>query len=105
MEKINSVNSAAELNIENSGVLKVTNLTDTPVTFLEDKLLNAINDFQDSTEISMSDHIDSIFDSFSGMVNEQLKITPAEDLMDFVDNLLINYDYFNFVEEYEYNLD
>ncbi len=104
MEKINSVNSAAELNIENSGVLGITNLTDTPVKWMEDKLLNAINIFQDESHTDISDHIDSIFASFSVMVNEGLKVTLPEDLQYYVDNLLVNYDFFAFVAEYEYDL-
>ncbi len=100
MKEIKEITEAPSLCLENPELFNATRVTITPLESIESSLLDAINVVQKSKNIDLSDHVDKIFTGFNDNLDSQLYQTLARNLPHFVDNLISNYDYCEFVEEF-----
>ncbi len=105
MKNIDITNSATELSIENPELLRITNVTDTPVVYIREQLCNAINDFQTETNINLSEHTCEIFDSFSEHFDCQVENLKVDALIIFIDNIIVNFGFYDFVADFADNIE
>ncbi len=100
MKQIKEITKAPSLCLENPELFNATRVTVTPLESIESSLLDAINKVQKSESIDLSEQVDKIFTAFNDNLDSQLYQTLARNLPHFVNDLIINYDYCKFVEEF-----
>ena len=81
--------------------LNITNLTTTPYEDIHSKLDNAIQQHDDykyctGSHEAMHEALDEMLDDFA-------EYGRVKGLSEFVDNLIVNFDYYAFVEEHKFN--
>ncbi len=104
MKEIKDVLSVPSLCLEIPELFYATRVTDTPLESIESSLLDAINEVQKSENIDLSDQVDQIVSDFGDYIDSVVENTATTALLLFIDNLIINYDYYEFVEEFVNNL-
>lgn len=90
--------------IDNMSILNVTNLTDNPERWIEDKYRDAFEELEKELDISIdetekSDFIDSQIES----LEEYMEESKGSDLLGIIDNYLVNLDYYSEVKEWYQN--
>ncbi len=104
MKEIKEITKAPSLCLENPELFNVTRSTAAPLESIESSLLEAINEVQKAENVDLSQQVDKIFSAFGDDVDNQLDHTLTRTLLLAIDNLIINYDYYEFVEEFVNNL-
>ncbi len=104
MKEIKEITKAPSLCLENPELFNVTRSTAKPLESIESSLLDAINEVQKAENVDLRDQVEQIFDDFTAVIDSDLDHTLTRNLLHFIDNLIINYDYYEFVEEFVNNL-
>lgn len=85
-------------------LLNITNLTDTPETWIEDKFDSAFNEVERELNITVSDEDRTNFvKSQIDFLEEQMEEAPGRELLGIIDNYLVNLDYYAEVKEWYEN--
>lgn len=81
-------------------ILQITNLTDKPYDMLRDKINDAIERAKEETGKELSvDEERKIHDYFDGIIEDFEENGSVKDALGFVDNLLVNHDYYATVKD------
>lgn len=81
-------------------ILNITNLTDNPQGMLNDKINDAIHEYEKETKKTFSDNLkQSIYDYFDEMIEMFEEDGKVSEALGFVDNLLVNHDYYATVKD------
>lgn len=85
-------------------ILNITNLTDNPEQWIEDKYNSAFEELEKELEISIDETEKSNFiENQISSLEEQADETLGKDLLGLVDNYLVNLDYYYKVKEWYEN--
>ena len=82
-------------------ILNITNLRDDPYKWLKDNIEGAIEEYEMETKKTFSNELKQfIHDSYDNLI-EEFEETPNTyyEMLSFVDNLLVNEDYYATVKE------
>lgn len=85
-------------------LLNITNLTDNPEKWIEDKFMDAFEEYEKEFSVVISDeekrnYIDTQIDYLEELMEEAL----GKELLGIIDNYLVNLDYYYEVKEYYQN--
>ena len=82
--------------------MNMTNLTDTPAQDIENKLLDAMEWVNENKDYKLITHDtqNEIIEEFNGKLEEFSNNGKVQDIMSFIDNIIVNFDYIEFVTEY-----
>lgn len=85
-------------------ILNITNLTDNPEDWIEDKFENAFEEVEKELNITIdrdekNDFISSQIDNLEDFMNE----SKGSELLGIIDNYLVNLDYYSEVKEWYEN--
>lgn len=81
-------------------ILNITNLTDNPSGWLKDKIDYAIEEYEKELDTTFSTDIkNSIHSYFDDMIENFEENGKVSEASSFVDNLLVNHDYYATVKE------
>lgn len=85
-------------------ILNITNLTDNPKGWIEEKFDNAFEELESELDISISYEEQSDFiASQIERIEELAEETLGKDLLGLIDNYLVNFDYYAEVKEWYEN--
>ncbi len=98
------ITKAPSFCLENPELFNVTRATAAPLESIKASLLDAINEVQKTENMDLSKQVVKIFVVFGDYIDNQLDHTLTRNLLHFVDDLITNYDYYEFVEEFVNNL-
>ena len=81
-------------------ILKITNLTDDPEETIRGKIDNAIEEYErDNSIILTESQKNACHEYVENMVEDFEENGKVSEAMSFVDNLIVNFDYYSLVEE------
>jgi len=81
-------------------ILNVTNLTDNPKKWINDKYIDAFEEIEKEFNITITDEEKFNFiDNQIDFLEEQAEETLGKDLLSLVDNYLVNNDYYTEIKE------
>jgi hypothetical protein len=82
-------------------ILNITNLTDNPKQWIEDKYKDAFEEVEKELNISIDDEEKRNFiETQIDFLEEQAEETLGKDLLSLIDNYLVNLDYYSVVKEW-----
>ena len=82
-------------------ILNITNLTDNPKKWIEDRYKNAFEELEGELDITIEEtKKDDFINSEIGFLEETADETLGKDLLDLIDNYLVNLDYYAEVKEW-----
>jgi len=85
-------------------ILNITNLTDNPEKWIEEKYLDAFEEVEKEFNISISQSgKDNFIDSQIESLEEFMEESKGSELLGIIDNYLVNLDYYSEVKEYYIN--
>jgi len=81
-------------------ILNITELTDDPNERLSDNVNDAIDEYEGETGKSLTvQHRDACHSFMDSIIEDFEENGKVSDASDFVDNLLVNFDYYTMVKE------
>lgn len=90
-------------------LLNITNLTDRPKEWIEDKFMDAFEevekDFEDVNAHATDDEKKAFIDDQINNLEEYMEEAQGKDLLGIIDNYLVNLDYYAEVKEWYENKD
>jgi len=83
------------------GYMRATNLTDTPAQDIENKLLDAMEWVNENEDYKLITHDiqNEIIERFNDILEDFDENGKVQDIMSFIDNIIVNFDYVEFVKE------
>lgn len=85
-------------------ILNITNLTNDPERWIEDKYLNARQEVEKELNVSIDDKdIDDFIDSQIDSLESYMEESKGSELLGIIDNYLVNLDYYSEVKEWYQN--
>jgi hypothetical protein len=89
------------LNLKNMSILNITNLTDCPEQWIDNKYRNAFEEVEKELDITITDEEKRNFITTQiDWLEEQAEKTLGKDLLSLIDNYLVNLDYYSEVKEW-----
>jgi hypothetical protein len=85
-------------------ILNITNLTDNPEKWIEEKYIDAFEEVEKELNISIEDTEKHDFIATQiDYLEENMEESQGKDLLSIIDNYLVNLDYYSEVKEYIQN--
>jgi spore coat polysaccharide biosynthesis protein SpsF (cytidylyltransferase family) len=85
-------------------ILNITNLTNNPKKWIKEKFLDAFNEYERESDITIDENEKlSFIEAQIESLEERADETLGKDLLSLIDNYLVNLDYYSEVKEWYNN--